>query len=148
MRSGARGAWLTLTMSAIIPSPKRSKISREHLRMSAFSDFPPPRQSQRHRPSQSWNRRVVNAGTFSLAAAGSNAQTGPLYRGNMDENVLAAALCTTANPRCRPPCKAHCLLAITKKFDQSELDHRPALASYSPGRHSRETADRRPWFGH
>src|SRR4029077_20457993 len=28
------------------------------------------------------------------------------------------------------------LLAITKKFDQSELDRRPALASYSPGPHS------------
>ena len=28
--------------------------------------------------------------------------------------------------------RPYCLLAITKKFDQSELDHRPALASYSP----------------
>ncbi len=25
-------------------------------------------------------------------------------------------------------------VAITKKFDQSELDHRPALASYSPAK--------------
>ena len=39
MRSGARGAWLALTMSATIPSPKRSKISRELLRMSASRTF-------------------------------------------------------------------------------------------------------------
>jgi hypothetical protein len=29
--------------------------------------------------------------------------------------------------------RPYCLVATTKKFDQSELDHRPALASYSPG---------------
>ncbi len=28
--------------------------------------------------------------------------------------------------------RPYCFLAITKKFDQSELDHRPPLASYSP----------------
>jgi hypothetical protein len=30
--------------------------------------------------------------------------------------------------------RPYCLLAITKKFDRSELYHRPALASYSPAR--------------
>ncbi|HWZ00985.1 MAG TPA: hypothetical protein VNX17_07895, partial [Edaphobacter sp.] len=37
--------------------------------------------------------------------------------------------------------KAHCLPAITKKLDQSELDHRPALASYSPGRQGKQPTD-------
>jgi len=84
-----------------------------------------------------------------------------LSRRDMDENVLAAALRLnepitfhdTGRHRTLSPfgnfddtgaphriqdvarqARPYGLLAITKKFDQSELDHRPALASYSPAR--------------
>src|SRR5208282_2770499 len=108
---------------------------------------------------------VCNLFVLDLLALVEGRQTGLLYRRDMDENVLAAALRLnepitfgrveplhdTGRHGTLPPfwnfddtgtphriqdvarhARPSCLLAITRRFDRSELDHRPALASYSP----------------
>jgi hypothetical protein len=122
---------------------------------------------------------VCNLFVLDLLALVEGRQTGPLYRRNMDENVLAAALrlnepITFGRVEPLHDTSRHRSLSPFWNFNDTGTPHRiqdvarharriafwrlqeirsVRVASLSGARElftraSRETADRRPWFGH